>query len=285
LAVSAAAISFIGILQFIKGSTIGGVLYFLGERSFNLISPGISLIDIGGREFLRAYSTFSHPNSLAGYLLVVGILIICFGKGFRLLIVPVMVCFILAFSKGAFIALFIVIFLFIAEGLKIAERIKKSMTNSIINLSLLLIVLFSLLMFIWTEGSFLENIRISERIDLMKVSKELILTSPLVGVGLNNFIPKIPDYIVLLKTGWLLQPVHNIFVLFSVEGGVIGLGLFLYLIRKSLNNALKNSRICLVLCLFVIVITGLFDHYWLTLQQNILLMALVFGLTFRTEFK
>src|SRR3990167_5526392 len=63
-------ISVVGITQFLLGKTLGGPLYFLGERSFNIETPGIALQNIFGRDFLRAYSIFSHPNSLAGYLFV-----------------------------------------------------------------------------------------------------------------------------------------------------------------------------------------------------------------------
>ena len=34
----------------------------------------------------------------------------------------------------------------------------------------------------------------------------------------------------------------------------------------------------LILMIVAIALTGLFDHYWLTLQQNLLIMGVVFGL-------
>jgi hypothetical protein len=41
---SSITFSLIGIAQFIKGGTIGGLLYFLGERTFNQSTPGIALV-------------------------------------------------------------------------------------------------------------------------------------------------------------------------------------------------------------------------------------------------
>lgn len=44
--VSSVFISLIGIFQFIKGGTIGGLLYYLGERSFSQGTPGIALVSL-----------------------------------------------------------------------------------------------------------------------------------------------------------------------------------------------------------------------------------------------
>ena len=61
--------SILAILQFIKGSTLG--LWILGERTFTVSTPGIAKFDFQGVQFLRPYATFSHPNALAGFILLV----------------------------------------------------------------------------------------------------------------------------------------------------------------------------------------------------------------------
>jgi len=58
--------SLIGIVQFIKKESVGGILYYLGERRFSISSPGIARASVMGKEYLRAYSPFPHPNPLAG---------------------------------------------------------------------------------------------------------------------------------------------------------------------------------------------------------------------------
>ena len=68
----------IALAQFYFQKSLGGFLYYFGERSFNASTPGIALYSILGKTGLRAYSTFSHPNSLAGF----------FAVGFILLISP-----------------------------------------------------------------------------------------------------------------------------------------------------------------------------------------------------
>jgi len=67
--------SLVGTLQFIKKESLGGVFWLFGERNFGLGTPGIAKVSIFGRTFLRSYSTFSHPNSLAGFILASLILI------------------------------------------------------------------------------------------------------------------------------------------------------------------------------------------------------------------
>ncbi|MDO8609661.1 MAG: hypothetical protein Q7R95_03875, partial [bacterium] len=71
------------IFQFLYKHSIQGNFYFLGERYMTLSSPGIAKIAFNGIEFLRPYGTFSHPNSMAGYFLVLYILILT-NKIFRI---------------------------------------------------------------------------------------------------------------------------------------------------------------------------------------------------------
>jgi len=280
LLVSTVFISLIGIMQFFRGSTIGGILYFLGERRFSILSPGIALVDIYGKEFLRAYSTFPHPNSLAGFLLVAGILVMYLGKGLRFLLIPLLVCFLFTFSRGAFIALFVVITLYVFRS------IKRGLTDKTIYMVLLPILIITAIQFFW-PGNIInfDNIKISERLYLIDIAKTLVIKNPIFGIGVNNFILEIPKYISYEKSGWLLQPVHNIFIRILVETGMLGLILFFIMIYKSLFEALKTKKEYLVIALIIILVTGLFDHYWLTLQQNMLLGSLVLGLTFNKSFK
>ncbi|MBI4153625.1 hypothetical protein HY503_01335, partial [Candidatus Woesebacteria bacterium] len=112
LTVSILFFSSIGIFQFLKQGALGGLLYFLGERSFSATSPGIALVDIAGREYLRAYSTFSHPNSFAGFLLV-GLILVFFSEEKRrskaLAFSLGAAALLLTFSLGAFMGLTVIL--------------------------------------------------------------------------------------------------------------------------------------------------------------------------------
>jgi hypothetical protein len=62
--------SLLAFLQYFNQGSLGGILYFFGERTFNAQTPGIANASINGQLFLRPYATFSHPNVLAGFLII-----------------------------------------------------------------------------------------------------------------------------------------------------------------------------------------------------------------------
>jgi len=77
--------SIIAITQFFLQHSIGGLCWFLGERSFDVTTPGIARIQILPNSFfnffssvlrfptselLRSYATFPHPNVLGGFLAI-----------------------------------------------------------------------------------------------------------------------------------------------------------------------------------------------------------------------
>ncbi|MCL5439135.1 MAG: hypothetical protein M1268_04065, partial [Patescibacteria group bacterium] len=68
--------SILAAFQFLNQRSLSGILYYLGERNFNGQTPGIANASISGKLILRPYGTFSHPNVLAGYLIIVSMIII-----------------------------------------------------------------------------------------------------------------------------------------------------------------------------------------------------------------
>lgn len=242
---SAIFFSLIGILQFLLGHTIGGLLYWLGERSFNLSTPGIALVKISGQDFLRAYSTFPHPNALAGYLGICLLLLKDEKKKFGLLIIAI--CFLLTFSLTAFLAVIAVIVLRKYSSKLFVPVVAASLLMPIVSQQLLLTANFS------------KNIL--ERLDLAIISGNLIAQHFWLGSGLNTFVVN--------SSSWLLQPVHNIFLLALSEVGIFGLLLLVFFLQKTV-------KIFPMVFMFVIL-TGFFDHYWLDAQQNLLLLSLISG--------
>src|SRR3989304_3945878 len=121
------------------------------------------------------------------------------------------------------------------------------------------------------------------RLVLAQASGKMLSKSPVWGVGLNNFIPELPTSGILPRVSWWLQPVHNTNLLVLAETGIFGLLIYLGLVFKSLQAATKQKSWAILLPVLAILITGLFDHYWLTLQQNQLLFSLILGLSFRRD--
>lgn len=184
------------------------------------------------------YAMFSHPNSFAGFLLVFGIFLLQFKKKFN--------------QKYYWLLLsLIIINIILINSLNIYLTI---FCLAVINFK----NNFSTLMFIdFTQRTF------TYRIELIKASLLMIKEHLLFGVGLNNFIPNLVKVSSGFVNAWELQPVHNIFLLVFSETGIFGLIAFCLLFSTY------------SLPLIAILITGLSDHYWLTLQQNLLLFTYV----------
>ena len=106
----------------------------------------------------------------------------------------------------------------------------------------------------------------------------MVSKNPLFGVGINNFLNNLS--FANSKQNLLIQPVHNIFLLTFAETGIIGLcfliALFAFAIKLTLQ---KQNKIYLLMAIFAIIFLGMFDHYFLTLQQGQLLFTLVISIS------
>jgi len=277
--------SVIGIVQFFLGKTIGGPFYLLGERSFNISTPGIALVDLFGKVYMRAYSTFSHPNSFAGYL-VLGFIVLMFSYSRKeifkraLGLSVIIFATILTFSFSAILGFIFCGTVFIFQKLNLL-----SVRKNVLILSSLFLISMSLP---FVSGLIKERVgvlssNVSQRLDLSFKAGKVISSNFLFGSGLNTFVVTQPmvsysgDYI------WLLQPVHNVYLLIFSELGVVGLICVFVLLVKTLQNAIYTKSVLLIFSIFFILATGLFDHYWLTLQQNMFIMILLLSSSLREK--
>lgn len=281
---SSIAFSLIGISQFWLGHTTG-LFYILGERSFGMDTPGIALFSFFGREMMRAYSTFSHPNSLAGYL---GIVLIIFSNRFIsslknifrdkssnyyynvLGYLIILVAFLLTASLSSFVSISVVLIL---------RFFFKKTSYLLVKIFLLISFILSLVTSIYSSlliNSFKFSTDILERLRLIYVSGKMVSLHFWTGVGLGEFIPNSVKFSGLHSIVWILQPVHNIYMLIFSETGIFGFIFFFIFLMYLLKRVSSNQKILYVF--MFIFVTGLADHYWLTLQQNILVF--VFVITF-----
>src|SRR3989344_1581709 len=114
--------SILSVAQYLKQSSIGGLFYFVGERTFNGQTPAVANASINGELILRPYGTFSHPNVLGGYLLI-GMTLILFNLGStkkqleKILYLISLTCgtlvLILTFSRIAILLWLIILFIFL----------------------------------------------------------------------------------------------------------------------------------------------------------------------------
>lgn len=270
--------SLLAIVQFLKNSSLKGIFYWLGERAFSISTPSIARTVFMGREFLRPYSTFSHPNSLAGFIATCMILIIFNRKK-----IPPLLYFsslilgstatVLTVSQASWIALLLVFLSYLIF------TSRKKLSVAVLPAAL---ILFSFLITFFP----LEKQSVNLRLEGMQKAVVIFKQHPVFGVGLGNYLIaayqqnsfRAPEPSLIL-----FQPVHNIFLLLLTEVGLPGLFIFLNFIYGCLKNSFTLDSAAAFFALMFILLTGMLDHYWLTLIQNQFLLALVLGLSLRRQ--
>jgi hypothetical protein len=266
--------SLIALFQFLGKKTLGGFFWWLGERTFSLATPGIAKAALSGRLFLRAYSLFPHPNVLGGFLLVSLILINSRrrrGVWAWLSLILGLIAIFLTFSKVVWFT----------TGLILAFVWLKSRKKR--NFFVIGLALISFSALLKLSLSAWDPLSLFRRLELMSTSLLMIRSRPFLGVGLGNFLVKLPIFWQTKEAIRFFQPVHNIFLLTIAEIGLFGSAFFFYFLAKTTLRTFLLKKGFLFLALLAIFFTGLFDHYWLTLQQTQLLFVLILGLSCQNQ--
>ena len=274
--------SSLAILQFIKGETLG--LWILGERTFSISTPGIAKFDFKGIQFLRPYGTFPHPNVLAGFMVIAPLIVVTLREtkdiysslAFKMTVFFAGVATILSVSRVAILTGYL-------EAAFLLDRKWKM---------ILVGVVLILLPFIFIRFSSIftfDSLTILRREELAENSWKMFTSSPIMGIGLNNFIPSSAQGLISGPSRFL-QPVHNIFLLTLSETGLVGLlGLLItfgYPVWKLIKLRITNNEQRTLLIIWgVIIFLGIFDHYFLTLPQGYRLLFLIWGLSFSLVLK
>ncbi len=292
LAITVLYSSCIALVQFFHQGSVGGALWYLGERTFSGSTIGIANAAIAGRLVLRPYATFSHPNALAGYITVVlalllffwgkeskhssmqkGMLLLTFICGVATLIVTLSRS---AWIVGASLALLVAIPR-LTNIFKNRLRVRTALILG--GVFLWIISMASIFFFFPFTGESFEVRNV-----LNVAALKMIATHPLIGVGLGNFIPRLVDYVDTPLVPSLLQPAHNMYLLMGAQTGLLGLGVLLFLLFLPIKK-MKGKKMYAILPLGAIMALGLTDHYFLTLQQTQLLLAIVAGFVYGDSYK
>lgn len=263
--------SILALLQFFNGSTLG--FWVLGERAFSISTPGIAKFDFYGRQFLRPYATFPHPNVLAGFVILVLCILyqVLWEERKRANILVVIIGGIAVFLTVSRVAI-------LAGIATLALTVQKKWFIWVI---IILVISSPILFTRFSSILNFDSLTLLRRGELAANSWEMFLKYPAFGVGINNFIPTMADNI-LAGPSRFLQPVHNIFLLILAETGIVGLIGFIGMIGYPLikNSKFRIQNLKLLLPWLIILILGMFDHYFLTLPQGYRLLFLVWGLSF-----
>ena len=273
--------SFLALAQVVKGGSLDGLWWWLGERRFLLGNLGIAEIRVVNKAWVRAYGTFSHPNSLAGFLLLAWVYFKKRNeKGEKeneklktkvwkwIVNWSAVLGIILAGSRTVWILS--ILMLILGRGNKKGESKKNIFGKILIGMVVVAMILgivkneYELKNFLggWDKEGW------TKRVSLAVSAKKMFMDSPFFGVGKGNFVAVLPKY--QGNDIFWLQPVHNIFLLVFSEIGIFGVILLYKLLGKIRK---KDWQI-----LGIIILSGIVDHYWVTLAQNSWLIAIILGL-------
>jgi hypothetical protein len=262
--------------QLITKHSVQGVFYWLGERYLTLSMPDIAKSTMEGVQILRPYGTFSHPNSLAGFYLLIFFFFLtdkrfavhAVWKNTLLFLSAALVFF--SFSKTAIIIFFVFNIVYIITNRTHLFCRFCAIVRPIVFAALTLL-------FLSTKG---DPLTITKRLQLIESSIIITLTHPLFGVGAGNYLYA-QSLFPIRQPYFFLQPVHNIILLFLSEYGLILGGIILWYLWSWVRFHKKNSTFLYGIA--IVLATGMMDHYWLTLQQNLLVAAVIFGIANQSE--
>ena len=232
--------------QVALGTSLG--ISALGESVIASSNPSMAVVSLNGELLLRAYGTFPHPNVLAIFaIFMIVFALLINGKTLLRYTIYVLslVLIALSFSKAA---------LAIVACFALYEVFTRR--------SLLPVFYTS----IGLERAWIERTR------LLDASTSYFREQWFTGVGIGNFLERFYTHAPFGVNGHtLLQPVHNIFALLMVEGGVfvgsVIIASLAYVLYQSYSLS-QDKRIPVYVAL-VILISGNLDHLLVTLPQGI----------------
>lgn len=288
--------SLLSVFQFFTQGSLGGMLYFLGERTMVLSTIGAAAMNTSYGLVLRPYGTFSHPNVLGFYLLTSFL----FGIYALKSIQDIRVKFLTALSLSiiqigillSFSRIVILQYLITLAVVGLLYGNVKNFRKHMVILSITLASLGAFLVFFSNRFSNFYQLSsaILPRVDLIRINFEIFKMYPFFGTGLQNYLFAQVDFQKNFSSIYL-QPVHNIYLLLLIQIGLAGFGIvmyFFYLTYIQLKSRLPkhNTQLTLTVILLLqfssLLWIGFFDHYLLTIQQAQLVFALILGLCWNT---
>jgi len=289
----------IGIIQFLLQHSIG--LFWLKESLISQDIAGVAKVIFNGETFIRTYGLFPHPNILGGFLMFSIFISWLYYKMFhsnrnvplqkqencstwnnfllrgkrgklmfKIILGIQLLALILTFSKSAILGLFLGLSYYIYKNVPCGTFIDFLKKKKRLIIITSLIIIFSFVIAKPDLYSFLFK-GLNERLVYVNVSRGTIWDNPILGIGNGQFVISMEN-LPVIKENWMLEPVHNVFLLVWSELGIVGLlflTLFILYVFKNvprgtfseLEKTFQTVFIGLLLILF-------FDHYLWDIQQG-----------------
>src|SRR3989344_2023183 len=309
LAAGAVIEACIALVQFFLQGAVG--LGTFGESPLAISAAGVAKFSSQGVLLLRAYGLEPHPNILAAFL-VVGLLsllwlfitsspevktlrqrvtVLVMSMALFVLVLGIAVTFsrtVWVLGSAACVSFFFLVFLHPALRKEFGKRALFAAVVTALSIGIA-VILF------WPEVSSRVTIEpheqaVSLRNFYNRFAVEALRHTPLLGLGPGNFVEHLAspgDVTGFQLVDWLLQPVHNIYLLIASEAGAPALFLFLLFLGglfwqwiERVSKAIGSQRLAhyVVFCGVITMLgAGFYDHFPWTLQQGRLLLWLFLG--------
>jgi len=271
--------SVLSIWQFLSQSTFSNK--WLGMASHAPSALGAAVVEFQDERWLRAYGFFGWPTSLAIYLAVaflMGLFLVSFfNNRFRFFVVIgqvfILTAIFFTFARGAWLAL---IFALILMALKnFNSQFFRQQFYLFAAVFVILVIIFKPLVFNrFNLSNRLESRSVNQRLEQWSDFKRVFKSNEFFGVGPGLYTKALYDR--HLKNDYDLQPVHNVFILFLGEWGVVGIVIFSYLLlyyKKMIDWSFPPF--------WALLIFGFFDHWLISMFTGMLLLGLTIGFSRR----
>ena len=240
-----AAVEFVVvILQWKTGGVLG--LSFLGVPT-QLTSRTTDTSALG-----RPFGTIIHPVFMGAAMGALGLLSFAFGLTLRRSLTKVtalaitaacVLCLYLSHTRAALVA-----FVIVMLGMIVVALAHQHLSWRTVGRVTLALLIGAAVFFPQLEARFEENFgtghfneEVTSRYQLNDLAGHMIADHPALGVGLNNFEVVMPPYenhgIIFIN-----NPVHNLYLLYLAETGIVGLAGLLFVGIAMYNVALRLAR-------------------------------------------
>jgi hypothetical protein len=308
----------LGMVQVLTGVSPAGSWFGLAARSATQLGDAVFTVD--GERVLRAYGTFSHPNVFGGYLgvglfawwhvvygtwkkengtwlefstlrqvfhlpssIFLPVAVGTFGTAFLLF------GLLLTGSRSAMLGLLLGLLLtVVARGVR--SGVKRVV--SVIGVAAIVIVTSLIASFAFTDlaaelrgGGVNEERSLTERAELYEDFVPFIAaTNLVVGNGVGSYVLSYADFDAG-KPAYDYQPIHNTFLLFFAETGILGALILLWflaaVVRSHLARLPQRDALTALGMGSVVFVIAFYDHYLWSSWAGLALMTLVFGMMVR----
>ena len=294
----------LGIWQSVTQQVIGST--WLGMAHQLPATKGVSVVEMGGQRWLRAYGGFPHPNIFAGWIVVAMAAAVSsleyrflrakkhlYEDGWSIFFVASIflfsLCLILTFSRSAWVA-FGFLLLYLGWGIVRSRHVEIRRRLLWVFLVIVAGIVVSatwkwpLMVTRTLADTRLEQRSVDERVEGWRNGIHLFWQYPWFGVG-----PRATGY-TLIQEG--IVPVsrapilpHNIFLLMLDELGIFGVCLLLWFSLHSLfrRGQYRSFELGHAYSIFLLFPLAFFDHYLWSTWSGLTLLMLTFSLFFAQE--